>query len=58
MNTAMKESKIQRAKRLTRSVRWLNHEEKELYAGAIYAALCWGEYIEKENDKLKYGSKD
>lgn len=56
----MKETKRQRASRLAREVEWLNDEERELYAGAIYAALCWGEYIDKENDKLRskgYGIK-
>lgn len=46
----MKETKRQRASRLAREVEWLNDEERELYAGAIYAALCWGEEIEKEKD--------
>lgn len=50
MNTAIKETKRQRASRLAREVEWLNDEERELYAGAIYAALCWGEEIEKEKD--------
>lgn len=46
----MKETKRQRASRLAREVEWLNDEERELYACAIYAALCWGEEIEKEKD--------
>lgn len=37
------ETKEQLATRLAMNVEWLTHEERELYAGAIYAALCWGE---------------
>lgn len=54
----MKETKRQRASRLARDVEWLNDEEREMYAGAIYAALCWGEYIDNENDKIKTNRYD
>lgn len=33
--------------RLAKKVKWLTNEEKEMYAGAIYEALCWAEYISK-----------
>lgn len=41
------EEKNKEAIRLAKKVKWLTKEEKEMYAGAIYSALCWCEYISK-----------
>lgn len=47
------ESKKERAEKMANSVKWLTRKEKEMYAGAIHAALCWSDYIDKQNLKLK-----
>lgn len=36
---------FERAIELARKQTWLNHEEKELYAGAVYLAMMWAEKV-------------